>query len=143
MSVTANGKPRTVKKFTMEVRLLKDGKAQEPPAYVADSERTIGDFLYRYSKDSVNSLGYAVEKDIYEEMPDLASDVYSLGVLLYELLTGVNPFAASGLQTHEILRRICEEEPEKPSELVSRVCCVRRCGTWQSRICVVNSTISY
>ena len=67
---------------------------------------------------------YASPEQVRGAPTTTLTDVYSLGVLLYELLSGMNPFAASGLQTHEILRRICEEEPEKPSAAVSRVCCV-------------------
>jgi serine/threonine protein kinase/tetratricopeptide (TPR) repeat protein len=64
---------------------------------------------------------YASPEQVKGEQITTASDIYSLGVLLYQLLTGHRPYRLKNRTPQEILRVVCEQEPERPSTIVKRV----------------------
>lgn len=63
---------------------------------------------------------YASPEQIRGQVVTTVSDVYSLGVLLYELLTGQRPYQVDTRSLAEVERIICEENPRTPSTLVQR-----------------------
>jgi serine/threonine protein kinase/tetratricopeptide (TPR) repeat protein len=57
------------------------------------------------------SLDYASPEQVRGDTLTTATDVYSLGVLLYELLTDVRPYNAEGKSLTDAVRAVCEEIP--------------------------------
>jgi non-specific serine/threonine protein kinase/serine/threonine-protein kinase len=64
---------------------------------------------------------YASPEQVRGDPITISSDIYSLGVLLYELLTGHSPYRLANRLPHEVARVVCEEDPEKPSTAARRV----------------------
>lgn len=61
---------------------------------------------------------YASPEQIRGEPIAASSDVFSLGVVLYELLAGRRPFGMSGQTVGEVQRAVCESDPPPPSKAV-------------------------
>ena len=58
---------------------------------------------------------YASPEQVLGQPPSTLTDVYSLGVVLYRLLTGTSPYEIRNRSSQQIAEAICQEEPKKPS----------------------------
>jgi serine/threonine protein kinase/Tfp pilus assembly protein PilF len=59
---------------------------------------------------------YASPEQMRGERVGKPSDIYNLGLLLYELLTGHRAYDFAGKSPYEVVREVCEDEPVKPSD---------------------------
>ncbi|HQU82456.1 MAG TPA: protein kinase [Pyrinomonadaceae bacterium] len=103
--VKADGKPK----------LLDFGIAK-----VFDSELEATEIEPTATQMRVMTPEYASPEQVCGGEVSPATDVYSLGMILYELLTGHRPYYLKRKLPHEAARIICNEEPIRPSSLAVR-----------------------
>ncbi len=101
--VTAEGEPK----------LLDFGIAKLLDDESAPVEQTI-------TLAAVMTPEYASPEQVRGDEVTTASDVYSLGVVFYELLTGQRPYRVKSRKPNEVARAIAEEEPQRPSTALAR-----------------------
>ena len=104
--VTAQGQPKLLD-FGI-AKILDPGVLGEAPAATMTLVRVL-------------TPAYASPEQVKGETITTSSDVYSLGVILYELLTGHHPYRLGGRDMDAISQAVVEFEPEKPSSVIRRV----------------------
>ena len=86
-------------------------------AKLLDPDPWVGAASVTQSAVRVLTPEYASPEQIRGEAVTTATDVYQLGLLLYELLCGRRPFRVEGADSRaELERRICDEDPRPPSK---------------------------
>ena len=71
------------------------------------------------TKLGVMTPGYASPEQLQSKSVTTATDIYSLGVILYELLSGHRPFETKESDLKEIYKAVLENEPVPPSALIA------------------------
>ena len=100
---------RTPKLLDFGIAKILDPQQEEPRG---DHTRTVMRIM---------TPDFASPEQVRGDSITTSSDVYSLGVILYLLLTGRRPYRVSSPAPHEIIKAICDTDPEKPSTAVARL----------------------
>ena len=92
------------------IMLLRDGTIKVGDFGIAALENEV----YENNGEAIGSIHYIAPEQARGECPDARSDIYSLGVMMYEMLTGVLPFTGNTLG--EIAVQHMNAKPVPPHE---------------------------
>lgn len=112
---TPSGRPGRPEPQSVTVKLLDFGIAKLTNPELGFQSLAFTQNDYRFMTPE-----YASPEQVRGGPITTASDVYSLGVVLYELLTGHRPYRFLTRAFQEIEQIVCEREPPRPSEVISR-----------------------
>ena len=90
-------------------------------AKLLDTRQSASTLAVTHAEYRVMTPAHASPEQVRGDVITTASDIYVLGVLLYELLCGRRPFQLLGASLLEMERIICEQEAPTPSEMVARI----------------------
>ncbi len=89
-------------------------------AKLLDTRQSLHTLAVTHMDYRVMTPAHASPEQVRGDVITTASDIYVLGVLLYELLTGRRPFQLVGSRITDLERIICEQEPLAPSAMVEK-----------------------
>ena len=104
-----------------KVKVMDFGLAKfEEPEGDSETEDDTGQMRNLTARGTIlGTVHYMCPEQAHGEEVDYRADIFSLGVLLYEMLTGRAPF--SGSHTFAVLKSIIEASPEPPSSFRAEV----------------------
>jgi serine/threonine protein kinase len=98
------------------IRVLEDGTVKIMDFGIAKS--IIAPSKLTQTGIALGTAGYLAPEQIQGQTVDARTDVFALGVVAYELVTGTRPFESATLSN--VLYKILNEEPEYPPEIEGR-----------------------
>jgi len=90
------------------IMLLKDGNIKVADFGIAALENEI----HENNGEAIGSVHYIAPEQARGELPDIRSDIYSLGIVMYEMLTGTLPYTGESIA--EIAMKHMNAEPTPP-----------------------------
>ncbi len=116
------------------IMLLRDGTVKVGDFGIAALENEI----YEETGQAIGSIHYIAPEQARGECPDARSDIYSLGVVMYEMLTGEKPYTGETLGEIAVQHMNAkpvppsEKNPDVPAEL-ERICLKAMCADLPER----------
>jgi serine/threonine-protein kinase len=100
-------------KVVSQTKEVANAESVHIPDQGVHQDTLVGDVLGTPAYMSPEQAGGEIDR------VDQRSDIYGLGAILYEILTGAPPYVGS--DTAEVLRRVCTQDPPKPRQVVATV----------------------